>query len=108
MCVCVVYIVLALCFLLKKKPPLSKVVKWLLAIGIISETLKVCTYIVINEEKFGGYLPKTDLQFHLCSMQIILMVILAIAKNEKLKKTLYAFMLPSCLIGGVAALLLPT
>ena len=77
-------------------------------IGIISEIIKVVYYIVRNESTHGGYLPKTDLPFHLCSIQIIFLAILHYFKNEKLKRLLMSFMLPSCLIGGIAAILIPT
>ena len=77
-------------------------------IGIISEIIKVIYYIVRNESTHGGYLPKTDLPFHLCSIQIIFLAILHYSKNEKLKRLLMSFMLPSCLIGGIAAILIPT
>lgn len=77
-------------------------------IGIISEIIKVVYYIVRNESTHGGYLPKTDLPFHLCSIQIIFLAILHYSKNEKLKRLLMSFMLPSCLIGGIAAILIPT
>ena len=105
---CAVYAAGALVLLSKKRPPLDTVTKILLAIGAVSETLKLCTYIVKNEETFGGYLPKTDLPFHLCSMQLIFMVVLVLSKSERVKRALYSFMLPTCLIGGIAALALPT
>lgn len=106
--ICVVYAVCAIVLLTKKKPSLAAVTKILLAIGIVSETLKVCSYIVANEDTLGGYLPKTDLPFHLCSMQLLLMMVIVLAKSENLKRKLYSFMLPTCLIGGFAALMLPT
>lgn len=80
----------------------------LLIVGIISESLKIITYILDNEASLSGYLPKTDLPFHLCSIQLIFILILNISQNEKLKHTLQAFMVPTCLVGGIAALLLAT
>lgn len=106
--ICAVYAACALLLLAKKRPPLDTVTKILLAIGVISETLKICTYIVMNEEEYGGYLPKTDLPFHLCSIQLLFMVVLVLSRSERVKKALYSFMLPTCLIGGFAALMIPT
>lgn len=106
--ICAVYAVCMIIFLVKKRPSLGTVTKVLLVIGIISEALKVCSYIVENEAEYGGYLPKTDLPFHLCSIQLIFMVILVLSKSDNVKRTLYSFMLPTCLIGGFAALMLPT
>jgi len=63
---------------------------------------------VANEATHGGILPKTDLPFHLCSIQILFIVVINISSNEKIKRFLYSFMIPSCLLGGIAALLLAT
>lgn len=102
------FIILSLIGLTKKKVKLDTTYKLLLIIGIISETIKILTYIVINEDKYFGYLPKTDLPFHLCSIQIIFALILNVTKNKDVKRILLAFMLPTCLVGGIAAILLPT
>lgn len=80
----------------------------MLVIGIISELVKVFSYILMNEDKLGGVLPKSDLPFHLCSIQILFFVIINAFNNEKINRFLFSFMLPSCLIGGIAALLIPT
>ena len=99
-------IILATIFL--RKIDIAKSIRIMLIIGIISEILKVGTYIIINEDTLNGYLPKTDLPFHLCSIQIIFLVILTLTKNESLKRLLFSFMIPTCLIGGFAALMIPT
>lgn len=106
--VCISFVIAATILLKKFKPKLKTVVGILGVIGLISESTKMCTYIVINEPKLHGYLPKTDLPFHICSLQLILIVILLLTKNENLKRLLYSFMMPTCLIGGVLALLIPT
>ncbi len=106
--VCLLYIIGVSLLLQKKQVPLKIAVRLLLGVGIISESLKVCSYIIKNEAEMGGYLPKTDLPFHLCSVQILFMILLVLSENEKLKRVLIAFMLPTCLVGGAAALLLPT
>lgn len=102
------FIVLTIIF--AKKMTLKGVLRVLLIGGIISETIKVFFYIIHNIDKFDGwgYLPKGDLPFHLCSIQIILIIVLYLSKNDKLKKLLMSFMLPTCLIGGIAALLIAT
>jgi uncharacterized protein with PQ loop repeat len=74
-----------LSYLLIRKQKLEKVVLIMLIIGIISETIKVIYYIVRNEATHGGYLPKSDLPFHLCSIQLIFIAILHYSKNYKLK-----------------------
>jgi uncharacterized membrane protein YwaF len=96
-----------LCVFLRKLS-LKKWFRLLMYVGIVSETIKVLYYILDNEKLYGGYLPKTDLPFHLCSVQLIFIAILNFTKSEKLHRVLMAFMLPTCLVGGFAAILIPT
>ena len=100
--------VIAGAFYFGRKQPLQRLVKILLGIGLTSEFIKVFYYILANEATYGGVLPKTDLPFHLCSIQILFMAVLVYGKNEKFKELLMSFMIPSCLLGGLAALLIPT
>ena len=86
----------------------KKSCKILLYVGIVSEIIKIFYYIIRNEATHGGYLPKTDLPFHLCSIQIIFILIVNIVSNEKIKRFILSFMLPSCLIGGIAAIFIAT
>lgn len=95
-------------YFLSKKLNFKTLYRALFYIGITSEILKVFTYIVRNEEKYGGVLPKTDLPFHLCSIQIIFIAVVNISKSENLKRFILSFMLPSCLFGGIAAILIAT
>lgn len=85
----------------------KKQCKALLCVGVVSEIVKIFFYIIKNESKFHGILPKTDLPFHLCSIQLLFVIFILFSKNEKLKRAVISFMLPSCLIGGFAALLIP-
>ena len=94
--------------LFARKWPIQKLAKTALGIGLVSEFIKVFYYIMANEDTHGGALPKTDLPFHLCSIQLIFMAILVFSSNQKLKNLLLSFMIPSCLFGGVAALLIAT
>lgn len=91
-----------------KKWTLQKLAKTLLAIGLVSEFIKIFYYIIANESTHGGILPKTDLPFHLCSIQIIFTAVLVYSKSEKFKELLLSFMIPSCFFGGIAALLIAT
>ena len=106
LCISVILIVLG--FLFSKKLSLSQVIKIALGIGLVSEVIKVLYFTITNQEAEYAYLPKTDLPFHLCSIQILFIVFLRFSNNEKLKKTVISFMVPSCLFGGIAALMLPT
>ena len=95
-------------FFLSKKLRFATVCKTLFFVGILSETVKIFYYIIQNEATHEGILPKTDLPFHLCSIQILFIAVVNFTKNEKLKRFLLSFMFPSCLLGGIAAILIAT
>ncbi len=95
-------------YLLLRRKPLERLYKPMLLAGLCSEIIKVFYYILANEAEYGGILPKTDLPFHLCSIQILFFALLVFSDSPKLKDTLLNFMLPSCLFGGIAAILIPT
>ena len=91
-----------------RKLKFSTVCKSLFYVGICSETIKIFYYIIRNEETHGGYLPKTDLPIHLCSIQILFIALVCFLSNEKIKRFILSFMMPSCLLGGIAAILIAT
>lgn len=91
-----------------RKWDLKKLTKVLFSVGMVSEFIKVFYYIIANEATHGGILPKTDLPFHLCSIQILFLAVLMYGKQDRFKELLLSFMLPSCLLGGIAALLIAT
>ena len=95
-------------YFLTRKWPLNKVIRYLFHIGVVSELIKVFYYILANEATHGGILPKTDLPFHLCSIQILFMLILRFGKSQRIRELLLSFMMPSCFLGGVAAILIAT
>jgi len=95
-------------FLTFRRMKHNNVIKSMFYIGIVSEIIKIFYFTITNEDTLGGILPKTDLPFHLCSIQIIFITILNFSSNEKLKRFLYSFMLPSCLFGAIAAILIAT
>ena len=106
MALCAVVMVAA--YFAARKWELSKLIKVLFTIGVISELIKVFYYIIANEAVYGGILPKTDLPFHLCSIQILFVAIARFTNSQKIKELLLSFMIPSCLLGGIAAILIAT
>ena len=98
----------AIGYVFSRKLSFRVITRLMLYVGICSELIKVFYYIVQNEDTHGGVLPKTDLPFHLCSIQIIFILILNLSKNERIHELLISFMMPSCLIGGLAAILIAT
>jgi len=95
-------------YFLTRKWKFKSVCLSLFIIAIICEIVKTITYIVINEDKYGGILPKSDLPFQLCSIQLVFIAIVCFAKNEKVKRAILSFMLPSCLFGGISAIAIAT
>lgn len=106
MAICAAAIVLG--YLVSRKWDLEKLTKYMFTIGVISELIKVFYYIIANEAVYGGILPKTDLPFHLCSIQILFVAIARFINSQKIKELLLSFMIPSCLFGGIAAILIAT
>ena len=101
-------ILICLFYYFSRKLKHNQVCRTLFYVGIVSEIIKIFYYTIANESTHGGILPKSDLPFHLCSIQIIFITIINFANSEKLKRFLYSFMLPSCLFGGIAAILIAT
>ncbi len=105
--VCTVLLIVGILFFTRKWS-LQKKSHAFLLIGICSEIVKIFFYIINNEETMGGILPKTDLPFQLCSIQILFIIAVRFTKSEKVRNVLLAFMMPSGLIGGAAAVFIPT
>ena len=102
------FALIAVLFVFSRKMKLSQVFKIALCVGVASEFIKIFYYTVRNETTHGGILPKTDLPFHLCSIQILFIVFINYSKNEKIKRMIMSFMMPSCFFGGIAAILIAT
>lgn len=104
--ICAAFIVAG--YFLTRKWGLKRLIRTLFHIGVASELIKVFYYILSNEATYGGILPKTDLPFHLCSIQILFVILLRFSRSRRLKEVLLSFMMPSCLLGGIAAVLIAT
>lgn len=107
-CIALCIVVIVALFLVLRKKSFRTVCGVFFYCGIVSEIVKIFYYSHTNEATYGGILPKTDLPFHLCSIQIIFITILYLFHNEKLNRFLLSFMRPSCLFGGIAAILIAT
>lgn len=55
----------------------------------------------------GMVLSQTQLSFHLCSVQVYLLIFINLTKNEKLIKTIKSFMVPCMVIGAFMSLIIP-
>jgi uncharacterized membrane protein YwaF len=96
----------------KKRPGLSKVLSSALIVALVSELTKIVGVVELvpssNGELLQPYLPLNHLPLHFCSIQIILIAAAKFTGNEKTRESLLAFMAPTCVIGGLFALLMPS
>ena len=108
--VCTAAIVVGMIFSVKKNLSLHGGLTIFCAMCIASELVKIF-FVLIREERLndnGVYIKETDLPFHLCSMQIFCAFIARFTKSEKVRDFFVQFMIPTGLLGGLAALLIPT
>lgn len=96
----------------KKRPSLDRVLTTAIIVVAFSEAAKMTSVIQLvpseNAELLLPYLPLNHLPLHFCSIQIILIIAAKLMKNEKRREKLLAFMAPTCVLGGAAALILPS
>lgn len=108
----VVLIVVTLILLNKFKVPFKKVLFGMFIIMILSELVKINSYVQTYTDEtgkvIGAFFNKKGLPFHLCSIQIILIFIALIVKEGSFKDKLIAFMYPTCFVGATLSLLLAT
>lgn len=97
---------------LKKKPEFNKLLNICCVVCIISELIKMFSQVELipsaDGTNFYPYLSVEHLPFHLCSIQIILIFFVRFGKEGKVKDAIEAFMFPTCLIGPMFALAIPT
>ena len=96
----------------KKRPGLDRVLTTALIVAVISEIVKMAGVIELVPSKNGEllmpYLPMNHLPLHFCSLQIILIAAAKFMKDDRRRETLLAFMAPTCVYGGILALLMPS
>ena len=96
----------------RKHPDLDRVFTTALIIAILSEIAKISGVIELvpshDHKLLLPYIPLNHLPLHFCSIQIVLIAIAKFMKNEKRRETLLAFMAPTCVLGGIRALLMPS
>ena len=102
--------------LAKKRPPLKSVLTSAFVICVLSELVKVLSCIELVPSTDGSvlypYLELQHLPFHLCSIQILMILYCRFAKGDILKSPgkqyILRFMYPTCVIGAAFALILPS
>ena len=89
-----------------KKHTEMQVLNVMCGVAIASEVVKIFCMTEFNGTRAvidSGILP-----FHLCSIQIFMVLILRFGKNEKLREFLYALSYPAAIVGAMLSLLIPT
>ena len=76
-------------------------------ISVFSESCKMMTH-MLPSPLGGCALDPNALPFHLCSMQIFVVFYLTSAKDSPLKQKVMSFFVPTGLLGGIMAMLIPT
>ena len=122
---CIILIIGLSIVISKTKIKFATLTKIMLALWICSETTKLVgnleyllsdgsTIEIIKYQAKEGvsivraFYPRTQLPFHLCSIQPLLILVVKLTKNEKLKDTLLKFIFPTAILGAVIAILVGT
>ncbi|MEE3424484.1 MAG: hypothetical protein VZR26_02835, partial [Erysipelotrichaceae bacterium] len=81
-------------------------------ICVLSEFTKVFGVIEMVPSADGSiiypYIPMNHLPLHLCSIQILLIFYVRFVAKGNARENLLSFMYPSCLLGALAALAMPS
>ena len=96
----------------RRQMPLRTVLSLCCVVAVLSEAVKVFSSIKMVPSADGSmlfpYLKPQELPLHLCSMQILLIFYVRFAKDSARRTLVLAFMYPTCFLGGLAALALPS
>lgn len=105
-------IVFGVVYLKRTNPPLRKVLSFACIGSVISELVKTFSVISLVPSSTGLqnniYLELEHVPLHLCSIQIILIFYTRFAKDGPLRDIILAFMYPSCTIGALFSIFIPT
>ncbi|MBO4358844.1 MAG: YwaF family protein [Erysipelotrichaceae bacterium] len=110
--ICLAIIVTSVVLYRKKRPSLKDVLSICCGVCVYSEVTKVFSTIQMVPSSDGSiilpYIPTNHLPLHLCSIQILLIFFVRFTENKKMREKILAFMYPTCLIGAIMALAMPS
>ena len=110
--ICIAGITASLVCLKKNKTSLSRLLDYAAVICILSEVTKVFSVMEMVASEDGSiifpYIPMNHLPLHMCSIQILLIFYVRATKNKEMREKILSFMYPSCLLGAIAALAMPS
>lgn len=108
----ILLVIAATMYLAKKKLPLEKVLSAACGVCVVSELIKLFSMLEAVPSSDGSrmylYLEASQLPLHLCSIQILLIFFVRFTRNEKMREYMLAFMYPTCVLGAILALFMPT
>ena len=110
--ICAVLVAAFMVYYDKNKPDLTRILDYACVICVLSEVIKVLSVLEYVPSSDGSlmrpYLPMNHLPLHLCSIQILFIFYVRYSENVKIRKLLLALMYPTCLLGAIAALAMPS
>lgn len=110
--ICTAMIAIILIRFRKNRPSLQQVLTSSCVICCLSEFTKVFSTLEMVSSTDGSitfpYIPMNHLPLHLCSIQILLIFYVRFTENRKMRENLLSFMYPSCFLGALSALLMPS
>lgn len=111
--ICFVLVILGCIYFKKENPSFKKIISITFYFALASELIKVFSVIeMVPIEGKDGLYPYLELRYlplHLCSLHILSFIYLKFSKkNSTFKTWLLSFMYPSCILGGIFAIILPT
>ncbi|MBQ7223111.1 MAG: YwaF family protein [Erysipelotrichaceae bacterium] len=110
--ICVILCAAFIWLYFQKRPSLHQVLIYCCGVCVASEFVKVFSVIRMVPSTNGAiiypYIEMNHLPLHLCSIQIPLIFYVCFTSNKKMRENVLAFMYPSCLLGAIAAILMPS
>lgn len=107
-----IIIVVSLKIIKDRKVTLDKLLSVACVACIVSEFIKVFSSMQLVPSADGTtmypYMLPQHLPFHLCSIQIIIIFYVKFTKNSRAREVMLAFLYPTCIIGAVLALIMPS
>lgn len=110
--ICLILCTAAFRWLKTHRPPLKTVLSIACAVSVLSELTKTLSVLEMVPSADGStthlYLEMQHMPLHLCSIQILFIFYARFAKDGPVREALLAFMYPSCTLGALFALALPS
>lgn len=109
--ICIISIVVFTILIKKLKPSFNLIFTIAVILCVLSEATKMFSVIKFDYigEDLVPYIQNQHLPLHLCSIQIIFIVVVRFMNpNNKIRSGLLGFMFPTFIIGASLALLIPT